>query len=289
MAGLDVTIALSGGLGNQMFQYAAARGVANRLNVPLWLDTGFYTKGRHRTFDLQSFPLKASICARPSLLQKVQRKLLGNGGGANFREAGFSYDAAVEKLTTPVRMEGYFQSPKYFADCTDLIRAELSPPVPEDAETRALGGAMAQTECISLHVRRGDYVSNPNAAAIFPVCTLAYYRDALQQLPAGLPVHVFSDDIAWAKANLDFGRTLSFAGDRPVATALGDLWLMTKATHHIIANSTFSWWGAWLKSKPGLTIAPTPWFQPGQMIDKDLIPSQWLRVGIAGNGAASEL
>ncbi len=270
---------INGGLGNQMFQYAAGRALALRLGVPLELDISFYGAGRHRSFELGKFGIVAAMAAKRGLFAKL---LGGKDALPEFDEAHFHFDPRFDDLHSPVKLEGYFQSPRYFAGYSENIRRELTPPNPVDRETLALGARMGGEGSISLHVRRGDYVSKPSAASVFSQCTLDYYRKALKQLPADLPVYVFTDDLVWAKSNLEFGRALIFAGDRPVVTGLGDLWLMTKASHHIIANSTFSWWGAWLKTAIGTTIAPTPWFKTDENSDVDLIPENWLKIELGG-------
>ncbi len=274
-----VKVKIHCGLGNQMFQYAAARTLALRVNAPLVLDTNSYDKDRERNFELGYFPIIATHAAKPSTVAKLAGRISDRFWGQDlFRESGFAYDRRFESISRPLRLAGYFQSWKYFTAAAAQIRTELTPPLPQDDETRALGEWMQHSNAISLHVRRGDYVRNKKNSELYSECSPAYYRAALGRLPAESPVMVFSDDPAWVRENLDLGRKWRLASDRKSVSGLGDLWLMTNARHHIIANSTFSWWGAWLKQLQGLTVAPKPWFRTKDMPDADLLPVDWLRL-----------
>ncbi|MCU0721503.1 MAG: alpha-1,2-fucosyltransferase, partial [Pirellula sp.] len=112
----------------------------------------------------------------------------------------------------------------------------------------------------------------------FAECTVDYYQRALDYLPANCSVFVFSDDILWAKQNLNLGKTAVFIGDGTPRSGIEDLKLMSLGHHHVIANSTFSWWGAWLAGpNKGLTIAPARWFVDEAIVDSDLFPDDWIR------------
>lgn len=272
-----VTVAVTGGLGNQMFQYAAGRALSHRLGVPLKLDLAFYRKGRHRTFELDRMSIVATLDGAPSKAGLLSR-LFGRAD-ALYREHQFHYDPAFASLSAPVRLEGYFQSLCYFEAIAPAIRAELTPPRPRDDESQEIAAMMAGGNVTSLHIRRGDYVTNSKAQALYASCSLEYYRQAVAAVAGSGPVVVFSDDIAWARENLSADRPLVFAGEKGPRNGLADLWLMTRATHHVIANSTFSWWGAWLAGETGgVTIAPDPWFNDPKLVDRDLLPSHWQRL-----------
>ena len=283
MTGAAVTVEITGGLGNQMFQYAAARSLALRLDAPLRLDLGFYRAGRHRTFELDRLAVPPALLreAPASRLARLAGRLLGQGG-ASYEEPHFHYDPAFAALSAPVRLKGYFQSPRYFEAHADTIRSELMPPAASDAESRDLAAVLSAAESVALHIRRGDYVTSAKAQAIYAQCTLGYYAEALSRLPGDGPVVVFSDDIAWARANLSSPRRLVFAGEKAPRDGLADLHLMTRARHHVIANSSFSWWGAWLAGEDGVTIAPDRWFNDPAVRDGDLFPPRWQRIPVAG-------
>lgn len=275
-----VTLHLSGGLGNQLFQYAAARSLAIRCKAELALDLSFYHGGRHRSFELNQFPIQAHVRALPKSKWHaiISRLLTKQPRQIQYHEKEFHYSRDIEQITAPVSLTGYFQSPKYFSAHESEIRCELTPPDLHGDYNHSLAKAIASQKSAILHVRRGDYVTNPKAKKTFAECTIDYYRRALEHLPAESPVFVFSDDIPWAKQNLNLGESAVFVGDGKPRSGVEDLKLMSLGYHHIIANSTFSWWGAWLAGREkGLTIAPLRWFTDASIVDSDLCPQNWLR------------
>ena len=273
----SVTVAINGGLGNQMFQYAAARALAERCAAGLLLDLAFYNDRRHRQFELDAFPIEIGgvIGERGG---RLSRWIARERGGAVYREPHFHYDPAFETLTAPVRLEGYFPSPRYFAGHEAVVRHDLAPPAAADAESQGLAPLIGSGEATALHVRRGDYVTQPKINRLMGTCSPAYYEAALEKIPGNGTVFVFSDDIAWAKSNLPQTRPLVFVGDGSPRPGVADLWLMTLARHHIIANSSFSWWGAWLAEPDGVTIAPARWFANAAHDERDLFPPNWIRL-----------
>lgn len=283
-----VSIRVSGGLGNQMFQYAAARTLAMRLHVPLTLDLGFYDRGRHRGYGLDAFALAPhgqmgfSAGGRLSRMGRqlgaAARRLLGQAT-PEYKEPHFHHDPAFEQLRAPVHLVGHFQSPRYFLAEAATMRLELAPPPADDPLSRNIAEAMTQGDSCALHVRRGDYVSNAKNQALFAACEPAYYAAAMARLPDSCTVYVFSDDMRWAREHLPQDRELVFVDDGQHRSGLADLWLMTQAQHHVIANSSLSWWGAWLANRaPGHTTAPARWFINPVMDDRDLLPEGWTRL-----------
>lgn len=270
-----VTVAISGGLGNQMFQYAAARALALRSDAEVRLDLSFYRRRRHRQFELDAFPIVAAEAARAGFWARIA----GSRPAPRYREPGPRFDPALLELVVPVVLEGYFQSARYFEGSAEAIRRELAPPAAEDSESLAIAQAMRDAGSTALHVRRGDYVSNTRANATHGTCSVDYYRGAMERLPGDGPVFVFSDDIDWARVNLPDVRRLVFVGRSGPRSGLADLWLMTLAQHHIVANSSFSWWGAWL-AEPGrgMRFAPARWFADTALDDADMVPPEWIRV-----------
>lgn len=270
----EIGIAIAGGLGNQMFQYAAARALALRHGAGLRLDPSFYGARRHRVFQLSRLPIAGKIEDRNwSGLGWVRRRAV-----PSYAEPHFGYDPAFVNLVPPVRLSGYFQSARYFEGYEDVVRAELSPPMPQDDESIKLATALASGDWVAMHVRRGDYVLAKNRA-LLDMCGVGYYDDALRLLPKDVKVLVLSDDVAWAAENLRPIREMTFCGLAGPRDGLADLWLMTRARYHIIANSSFSWWGAWLAGrKDGAVIAPQRWFGDPAIDTVDLIPPGWQRL-----------
>ena len=281
-----VTIQLSGGLGNQLFQYAAARSLAVRNNSRLIIDTDFFDSRRHRKYELHNFSINALIEGQPGqprwrkTLQSWLKILSAGKAGPVYSEPHMHFDPAWNSLTAPITLTGYFQSPRYFEADANLIRSELTPPKPSDAESLRMEEVLADSDSISVHVRRGDYVTNPSTRKIYCECTRDYYLNALARISGSGPVVFFSDDMAWVRDNLSVPQRQCFwVGEKTARTAISDLWLMSKAKHHVIANSTFSWWGAWLSKRDGgVTVAPAAWFRDTNIRCDDLIPRDWLRM-----------
>jgi hypothetical protein len=204
-----VLVQLLGGLGNQMFQYAAARAASVRCNVPLVLDISWLSTETRRRFALSPFRIKAEIVeSAPSgsqlnlvcwrFAQRLNRRFSTHKLGAPvFREKSFRYDCGVRSLCPPVYMYGYFQSEKYFADCRSIIFDDFQISDPPRPEAQALLDHIKASDAICMHVRRGDYVTDPTVNAFHGVCPIDYYHRGLQETANNLmrpECFVFSDD-----------------------------------------------------------------------------------------------
>jgi hypothetical protein len=296
-----VVARLIGGLGNQMFQYATGRALALRRGAALRLDvTGFAAVGAHtkRWYELDALAIHGDVASdadlawfhgagKPglSLLDHMLRLLRidrPRGAWPIYRERHFQFDPAVPDLPAPVYLDGYWQSERYFSDIAGLLRQEFTAKAPLDQENAALAGAIDATNAVSLHVRRGDYVSDPTTNWFHGTCTPDYYRRAVDcvNARAGVPhLFVFSDDQQWTRANLHFGVPTTFVGANPPDCGYRDMQLMARCRHHIIANSSFSWWGAWLNpSREKIVVAPQQWFSSTSNDTRDLIPANWVRL-----------
>jgi hypothetical protein len=228
---------IQGGLGNQMFQYAAGLAVSKRLQEPLFVNNSFYEVNKSRQYELGVFPISATV---------------SNEQGKRIEEKGFRY----QDITESGMMVGYWQSEKYFADIVDQVRKEFYLPK-----------ASIEDDMVAVTVRRGDYLSLPD---VFHNLGESYYRDALEIFP-GYTVVVFSDDPAWCIENLDWADYVM-----PCNTAVTDLSLLSSFKNHIIANSSFGWWGAWL-ANGNTVVSPRDWFTNG-LDTTDLIPDRWIRI-----------
>lgn len=289
-----IGIKLVGGLGNQMFQYAFGRALSEQKKQPLMLDTAWYynipAADTPRTFDLNCFPLKADVFRsdqespfsfhKIKFLEKVMKKLSERRMlplKDYFAERMPSFDESVFETQGKMYFDGYWQSPQYFEKIRDLLIEEFTP---KDLTSfdKEMMTKVKNTSSVSVHIRRGDYVSNDYARARHLVCDRDYYDKALSSLNekySNLKYFFFSDDPEWVKSefyDLDI-EVIEGNQDRPWI----DLYLMSGCRHHIIANSSFSWWGAWLSTEEGETIAPRIWFTNGDPMD-DLIPENWVRL-----------
>lgn len=251
-----VVAIVKGGLGNQLFIYAAARALALRSGRRLYLDIvrGYTTDDYGRSYRLDRFPIAASVMPEawrvaPDLrdwrhrVTRALNKMLPLQWCsylAERRDTTVATLGVVGSRRARVTMNGYWQNEVYFVDAAVQLRRELSVPAPSAGTLRKRGGVLAAEESVFLHVRRVRYS---------PVLDASYYQQAIDQACSALgnPVFVvFGDDLEWVRASLDFrGRLVEFqaydGGDE-----FTDLWLMTKCRHAIIANSSFSWWAAWL-------------------------------------------
>jgi hypothetical protein len=280
---------LIGGLGNQMFQYAAGRALALRRGVPFAIDRRGFGDYKTHSFGLDCF--RADITDAPadqlpgavkeSRLNRLLRPLLRAPQRVH-AERAFTFDPDVLSLPDGTYLDGYWQSEKYFSDCAEQVRADFTVRHAPSAENQRWLERIAAGNAVSLHVRRGDYVTNASAAAVHGTCDLDYYRRALdhvrQASGADPVVFVFSDDPDWVAANLKLPFEMHLVRNNDAATNYEDLRLMSACRHHVIANSSFSWWGAWLNpSRSKVVVAPRRWFRTNDLDDRDLIPAAWMR------------
>lgn len=275
-----------------MFQYAAGRALADRLGAELLLDTralehalarNVYTR---RAYALSPFTLRARL-ATPADLREWPLWVAEIGMRLRlvrplFRrwhfEFAITYDPTLRKLQEPVCLVGYWQSERYFTDSAERIRADFALLQPlRDANARLLGLA-GSANSVGLHVRRGDFARLPDAARVHGLCSIDYYRRAIELVRDRCPeCHflVFSDDPEWARAQLPLDASAVFVTGNESSPEC-DLALMSACKHHIIANSSFSWWAAWLGYSPEqFVIAPTPWYASPKLDAGDLAVSRW--------------
>lgn len=280
------------GLGNQLFEYAAARAVAERLHAPLWLDTTHYTYVQTRSLDLGKLRIRAKF------LPDVLARLLTREGGTHplkkwlkglaglgihtldDREQG--YDPRVERLGWFSRLNGLWQSERYFADLRPRLLEELKPREPLPQAVADFVRRAADEPSVALHVRRGDLVTDSHYAETVGTLGPAYYEEALARLKARQPdarVYVFSDDPAWCAENLPHVLPVEIVSGRLTNSAVEDFAAMKACRHFVIANSTFSWWTAWLGTHPEKqVIAPARFFRVPRAWEGDLLPTAWEKV-----------
>jgi hypothetical protein len=294
-----VATQILGGLGNQLFQYAAGRALAKRLGARLILDCTARFESAP-PFVLDRYPIDAEIVRdAPGKPRRRHFRISGalgrrltdafhdrvpttyEMGGHRFKIFGekrsFSYDPYFEKLARSTYLIGYWQSYRYLESVADLIRGEIRPTsTPSDANWTWLS-RIETTNSVCLHVRRGDYLRHRGPPLI---CTRSYYDGALQHVRRFLQepqIFVFSDEIAWCR-DVFAAPDIAFVDVNGPDNAADDLRLMAACRHHIIANSSLSWWGAWLAWHPGqIVIAPQPWL-PGAGSHLDLLPAWWIKL-----------
>lgn len=289
-----LAVRLMGGLGNQLFQYAFGRQLAHTLGVPLHLDLrsyGEFVLGQTvRSYELGVYPIQATIAdatalphlktSRPGrMFAKIQSSLGLQLDVVEHMPPGYRADLPRKRNALYV---GYWQSAEYFTAIANDIRTELQPKNEPNELNREYGIRIAACEAISIHVRRGDYASVAHTQQTHGLAPIDYYRESIRTIRERVPgavFFVFSDDLAWCRENLPLGDSAVFVEGNGGAMAFEDLRLMSRCRHHIIANSSFSWWGAWLNPNPSkIVISPARWFADASIDTTGMVPPEWLRV-----------
>jgi hypothetical protein len=257
-----VSTRLMGGLGNLMFQIAAAYSVSLRDNKEFICDTR----------DMM-IPHKPYTSYSDNIFRKI--KFSNNlSNQENVGENGFQY-TPIPKMNGNVKLVGHFQSEKYFIDYKNEILKLFE--IDENTNTFLLKkySELLNQDTCSIHVRRGDYVSLPNH---HPLQLIDYYEKSVKIIGENKHFLIFSDDIKWCEENFGFIKNKTFISNN---LDYQDLYLMSMCNHNIIANSTFSWWGAWLnKNENKQVIAPTKWFGVAYSSFKtdDLYCNNWINI-----------
>ena len=211
------------------------------------------------------------------------RRMTGDSGSCVFREKGFAFDPNIQEIQGDVYLEGYWQSERYFVEVAELIQNEFTMKEPFGEVSATMADLMAQRESVSIHIRRGDYVSSPSTNRFHGLCSFEYYFDAVARMAKTIHephFFVFSDDPEWgARKPGTLRYPTSFISHNGPIKDYEDLCLLARCKHHIIANSSFSWWGAWLSPNPDKIIfAPRKWFNDNTIDTRDLIPTSWIAI-----------
>ena len=280
-----------GGLGNQLFQLALGLQIATSRQCHLELDASWHLDHPERPFELDSLDLTGiqvrtqkswGRTALHRLVRRAPQRLAPTAQRLTSTriETGLSFDPLILSTAPGSRLSGYFQSWKYFVDVTDHVRTLLSGGRAETEwyrEQRQLLDGLGPF--IGVHLRRGDYTT-ATALSIHGLASATYYASALSRLQGthgDLPVVVFSDDVEQARGVLDAPTKDVYWLDAPhQSPSIESLLLLSQAAHLVIANSSFSWWAAWLGDKPSReVVAPRPWLVSDPSLGPDLIPPDW--------------
>ena len=293
---MTISIYLQGGLGNQLFQYAAAKALAEHYQSNLILDCSWFkyppsgvTK-RNLDLDFLNISCKKMRSQIPSKSKNKIALLLSSflpfGPIIKIERNAFYFNKSLLNLNglnkRDLTLIGYWQSYKYFEKIRPLLQNEFRVLPSVDAFYQPELDKIHATESVMLHIRRGDYVSSPSAAKMHGALGIEYYLSAINLILEKISnphFFVFSDDLPWAKEALPKNLNISFVENslKPDAAAQ-ELQLMRGCKHHIIANSSLSWWGAWLKNDlNGLVIAPNRWISDKSLDLSDLLPPNWQR------------
>lgn len=272
-----IIVKLTGGLGNQMFQYATGRRAAIKNQTNLFFDgSEFHTPvDTTRGYALWPFKIVASEWMKPKnfFARLFAPKL------CMFREKSHDFDPEVLEISDNTYLDGFWQSENYFLDVQKAIRRELSLKVSMGKEAMVvLKKIKTCSNPVSLHVRRGDFAYRPITKKYHGFLSMDYYQEAVLQILSKTqkPVFfIFSDDPEWVKKHLRLKFPKIFVSGK--TRDWEDLTLMSYCQHHITANSSFSWWGAWLGKNPDkIIVAPKRWFRCKEISTFGLLPPKWI-------------
>lgn len=272
-----------------MFQFAAGYALAKLRHEELVLDTGDFRRQKHHNgFELPIFgnlpskdmPEKLRSSVQPqSLLQKLWSRYVRRVVRVTEPHFHFSEDFFHLTKSKHVYLEGYWQSERYFKRFEPAIRDLFTFTQTFSRESQAISTKIQAVSSVSLHVRRGDYVNNAHTNSVHGTCSLDYYRNAIGTVIRTIATpyfFVFSDDVSWARSNLELPPSTEFVSCNTGTNSWQDMALMAACQYNIIANSTFSWWAAWLNTNPRKrVIAPKQWFRTESLSTKDLYPPGW--------------
>lgn len=278
-----IIVKLAGGIGNQMFQYACGRALAHHNSTTLALDHSFLEDRTpregftYRNYELNAFGIQLKISPlRRVILQKIRRY-------RKYVEPRLTFDASLVKRGPRQYLQGYFQNEQYFLDISEVIRQDFSFVPVKSAENKELmEKILAANNAVSIHVRRGDYLTI-NSGQTHGVCSPEYYKNAISNMKQKVKDPTFfvfsADDPEWAKSEFkSFDIPFTVVGEKNTGIyGYENMRMMSLCTHNIIANSSFSWWGAWLNRNPQkFVIGPERWYSSEAMQRYNPCPENWL-------------
>lgn len=288
---------LQGGLGNQMFQYAIARALSEHYQSTFLLDRSWFdvpqseTTPRPYQLDLLQIQNVANsdliFPKKPNKLIKALQGFIPANPIVYYQQNAFEFDPSLFRLKRMAERDlflfGYWQAYPYLEVIRPILQTEFKTKAPTPNHYQAYLQQIRSSESVMLHIRRGDYVNSPSAAKFHGVLPLSYYQQAIEVLLLQKPdshFFIFSDDLPWAKEALPKNLKITFVENALQADAAAqELQLMTECKHQIIANSSLSWWGAWLKQDcNGLVFTPNRWICDNSLDLSNLLPTSWHRI-----------
>lgn len=286
-----ITTRISGGLGNQMFQYAIAKSMAKNSNDIFKLDISFYPKQTLRKYELNLFNIDENIAdtdecialrGKEGFIYRVKNRLdLSIQRPSSYTPENdiTLFDTEVYNKNGNIYLDGFWQNENYFKGIREEIIKDFSVKNDISQEASKYLKNIINSESVSIHIRRGDYIENIHTNSVHGSCDVDYYKKAIKYINKNVsnPVfYIFSDDIPWCKENFNFLENKVLVDD--TKSAIDDLELMKNCKHNIIANSTFSWWGAWLnENEKKIVISPLNWIKENP---KNLtwVPENWMQI-----------
>jgi len=292
-----IIVELVGGLANQMVIYSAAKALSEHLQVELKIDITKLNKDKKRNYALNHLNIEAKtatqkeidrICQKSNswfvnkIKKKIRKKCNGNAFGI-YVEPTISYDPNFFSLKDNTHIRGNFINANYFSSIEKVLRHEFQIKSPLSNKTKELIESITSGDSVSIHIRRGDYANEKKTNKIHGLIPIDYYKTAIDLINNKIKsptFYVFSDDISWVKENLSNTQKMHFIDHTDGDTAYEDMYMMSLCKHNIIANSGFSYWGAWLNSNTEkLVISPKQWCADSKLNDRfKLIPEGWFKI-----------
>lgn len=289
-----IIVKLQGGLGNQLFQFAFAKALASHRKDKLYIDTNWFKKNNgatYRQFELHHLGIEFERASNKQLriffpkgaVHKFKKTVKEKFGKVCLiKETQVSmFQDSLFTLQGDIYLAGYWQSWKYFESISSQIKQQFLLHTNLSPTAQAVLQNIKENTPLSIHIRRNDFANNLAIRKVHGVCSLEYYRKAIRMVRNQHPnIHcfVFTDEPDWAEEKLSSVQNLKIVRK---TKSYEDLFLISNCKHHIVANSTFSWWGAWLCPNPNkLVIAPKQWYADEQLnkTTVDLIPKGWIRI-----------
>ena len=277
------------GLGNQLFQYCVARSLADNLGTSLGLDVRDFNENSPYLMGLKHFNIRADFNP-PGMIKhkkngyfKYLIDVVRRKQKFVYKEPHLNFDKNVFSLSDSSYLKGYWQTEKYFIKNKVNILRDLKIISHQNEKNKIISSKIANKTSVSLHIRRGDYISNSAYNSTHGTCSLAYYTNAvnllINKIGGNFKVFAFSDDPEWVSSNLKLPVDIYFVKNNSSEYNYEDLRLMSECDHNIIANSSFSWWGAWLNTNYNkIVITPSKWYGDKSTKNDDITPSNWIKI-----------
>lgn len=289
-----IVICLSGGLGNQLFQYAFGRVLSLKNKNELYFYDGLLNKKKsfltYREYKLHHFRINIKLANKKDLeifekksILSIIKNIAGKSDYKIYQDFKIGFKKELLKITEDIFLEGYFQSPKYFDSIRNLLLSEIQIKEKEmlNKKENEFINMINNSVSVSIHIRRGDYFNNKATNKMHGVCTIDYYNNAINYIQnlfnKNCTLYIFSDDVNWVKQNFKIEIEHFYASDYILNKDYLELLCISYCQHQIISNSSFSWWGAWLNKNPNkIVICPEFWYRDYPTKSIDLIPKNWL-------------
>ncbi len=289
---------IAGGLGNQLFMYAAGKRLAQKHNTVLKLDIDGYryvgSSLEYNKYKLEHFNISEAIATEEEIkiirgqnsklkraaAKYLPKRMLPTLNINHVRERNLQFDSDILNLPDNVYLDGYWQSEKYFNDIREQLLKEFSVKNISD-EMNNTGDEINKVTSVAMHVRRGNFVADPEVNRIHGAMDLDYYQRCMEYFEKNIDspnFYVFTDDPEWVDANITSDYPVNIVSNPNIFQDYEEQYLMSLCKHQIIPNSTFSWWPAWLNRNPDkIVCAPQAWYRSSERSSTDLIPKEWKR------------